>query len=111
MTFSDFGSHKNFFFHQTVGFPPIRWLHNDFMYVRFGGIRNTKTWGKSTSSQKEKEQSNIGFLTWITCKNIEQPCDELRFIIYPCSNITQMCCADKALVYGSSSGCLKSLPI
>ena len=20
------------------------WIHNDSMYVRFGGIRNTKTW-------------------------------------------------------------------
>ena len=22
------------------------WIHNDFIYVRFGGIRNTKTWSK-----------------------------------------------------------------
>ena len=26
----------------------IVWIHNDSMYVRFGGIRNTKTWSKST---------------------------------------------------------------
>ena len=25
----------------------IIWIHNDSMYVRFGGIRNTKTWSKS----------------------------------------------------------------
>ena len=26
----------------------IKWVHNDFMYVRFAGMRNTKTWSKST---------------------------------------------------------------
>ena len=25
----------------------IAWIHNDSMYVRFGEIRNTKTWSKS----------------------------------------------------------------
>ena len=25
----------------------VVWIHNDSMYVRFGGIRNTKTWSKS----------------------------------------------------------------
>ena len=25
----------------------IKWVHNDFMYVRFAGMRNTKTWSKS----------------------------------------------------------------
>ena len=25
----------------------IKWVHNDFMYVRFDGMRNTKTWSKS----------------------------------------------------------------
>ena len=24
-----------------------KWVHNDFMYVRFAGMRNTKTWSKS----------------------------------------------------------------
>ena len=24
----------------------IVWIHNDSMYVRFGGIKNTKTWSK-----------------------------------------------------------------
>ena len=42
----EFGSDKNVF-NQTVGSPPIRWIHNDSMYVRFGGIRNTKTWSMS----------------------------------------------------------------
>ena len=28
--------------------PTHLWIHNDSMYVRFGGIRNTKTWSKST---------------------------------------------------------------
>ena len=28
----------------------IMWVHNDFMYVRFAGIRNTKTWSKSTNN-------------------------------------------------------------
>ena len=27
----------------------IVWIHNESMYVRFGGIRNTKTWSKSKS--------------------------------------------------------------
>ena len=26
----------------------IKWVHNDFMYVRFAGMRNTKTWNKSS---------------------------------------------------------------
>ena len=36
-----------------IRFPPphthtlIRWIHNDCKYVRFGGMRNTKTWSKS----------------------------------------------------------------
>ena len=30
-------------FQQTEGFPLIKWIHSDFMYVRFGGMRNTKT--------------------------------------------------------------------
>ena len=34
-------------FHRTVGVAPSKWIHNDFMYVRFGGRRNTKTWSKS----------------------------------------------------------------
>ena len=29
--------------------PTHLWIHNDrSMYVRFGGIRNTKTWSKSS---------------------------------------------------------------
>ena len=26
--------------------PLIRWIHNDSMYVGYGGMRNTKTWSK-----------------------------------------------------------------
>ena len=26
----------------------IKWVHNDFMCVRFAGMRNAKTWSKST---------------------------------------------------------------
>ena len=26
----------------------VKWVHNDFMYVRFAGMRNTKTWSKSS---------------------------------------------------------------
>ena len=33
-------------------FVPIRWIHNVSMYVTFGGIRNTKTWTKSTDPYK-----------------------------------------------------------
>ena len=28
-------------------FPLLKWMHNDFMYVRFAGMRNTETWSKS----------------------------------------------------------------
>ena len=45
--FPEFGANK-FVLHQTVGSPPIIWIHNNSMYVRFGGIRNTKTWSKSS---------------------------------------------------------------
>ena len=38
-------------FHQNVGLteasPSINWINNGSMYVRFGGMRNTKTWSKS----------------------------------------------------------------
>ena len=50
--FLEFGADKSVF-HHTVGFPPIRWIHNDSMYVRFGGTRNTKTWRKSTEFLKQ----------------------------------------------------------
>ena len=30
-------------FHQTAGPPPIRWIHNDSMYVSFCGIRKSKS--------------------------------------------------------------------
>ena len=50
MTLFPDGANKSVFvFHQTVGSPPIRWIHNDSMYVRFGGIRNTKTWPVNSS--------------------------------------------------------------
>ena len=29
-------------------FSLFSWMHNDFMYVRYGGMRNTKTWSKSS---------------------------------------------------------------
>ena len=40
----EFGADKScikFAFYQTVGSPLISWIHNDSMYVRFGGMRNT----------------------------------------------------------------------
>ena len=46
--FPEFGA--GFVFHQTVGSPPIRGIHNDPLYVRFGGI-NTNTWSKSINDQ------------------------------------------------------------
>ena len=36
-----------FVFHPTVISPPIMTVHNDSIYVRFCGIRNTKTGSKS----------------------------------------------------------------
>ena len=38
---------KVFVFQHREGFPLLKWMHNDFMYVRFSGMRNTKTWSKS----------------------------------------------------------------
>ena len=35
---------------KSMHFVPIRWIHNDSMYVRIGRIRNTKTWSKSSIS-------------------------------------------------------------
>ena len=32
--------------------PTHLWIHNDFMYVRFGGIRSTKTWSKSSNTHE-----------------------------------------------------------
>ena len=33
----------------------MKWVHNDFMYARFAGMRNTKTWSKSTFVLKYHE--------------------------------------------------------
>ena len=37
----------------------IKWVHNDFMYVRFAGMRNTKTWSKSMC-KAIREESDLG---------------------------------------------------
>ena len=42
--FQEFGA--GMYFTLKVIFSPLWWIHNDSMYVRFGGIRNTKTWSK-----------------------------------------------------------------
>ena len=44
----------------------IKWVHNDFMYVRFAGMRHTKTcqWGKSNKTQII---SDSGFMCYIRC--------------------------------------------
>ena len=48
MTFyQNLGLTKVFVFHQTVGSPLFRWMQNDSMYFRFGGMKNTETWSKS----------------------------------------------------------------
>ena len=48
------------YFSRPEAFSLIKWVHNDFMYVRFGGMRNTKTWSKSTFSlvYSTKQQKN-----------------------------------------------------
>ena len=35
------------YFSRQKVFLLIKWVHNDFMYIRFAGMRNTKTWSKS----------------------------------------------------------------
>ena len=47
MTFFQNSVLSKFVFQQTVSFSHIKWIHNDFVYVRFGGMRKTKTWSKS----------------------------------------------------------------
>ena len=53
-------------------------IHNDSMYVKFGGIRNTKTWSKSshydTFNSQRANTVMIGFgISW---KNILKSTDE-----------------------------------
>ena len=49
MTFlPECGADKSLYFSRQKFFLLIKWVHNDFMYVRFAGMRNTKTWSKST---------------------------------------------------------------
>ena len=51
MTFlPECGADKSLYFSRQKLFLLIKWVHNDFMYVRFAGMRNTKTWSKSTES-------------------------------------------------------------
>ena len=47
MTFSpEFGADKSISSDNRFS-PLISWIHNDSMYVRFGGMRNSKAWCKS----------------------------------------------------------------
>ena len=39
------------FFSIEQDFSLLRWMHNDFMYVRFAAMRNTKTWSKSNKEE------------------------------------------------------------
>ena len=48
-------------FHQTVVSPPIRWIYNDSIFVRFCGKGSTKTWSMSTLSLTKKR------LLWPCC--------------------------------------------
>ena len=49
MTFlPECGADKSMYFSIEKDFSLFKWMHNDFMYVRFGGMRNTKTWSKCT---------------------------------------------------------------
>ena len=49
MTFlPECGADKSISLDRSFFFLLIKWVHNDFMYVRFAGMRNTKTWSKST---------------------------------------------------------------
>ena len=36
-----------YYFISDSNIPTHLWIHNDSMCIRFGGIRNTKTWSKS----------------------------------------------------------------
>ena len=49
--FTDLKENVNLYFSIEKNFSLFKWMHNDFMYVRFSGIRNTKTWSKSTLQQ------------------------------------------------------------
>ena len=37
------------YFSKEKDFSLFKGMHDDLMYVRFGGMRNTKTWSKSTT--------------------------------------------------------------
>ena len=39
---------KYLYFSTDKDFSLFKWVYNDFMYVRFAGMRNTKTWSKSS---------------------------------------------------------------
>ena len=45
---SELGADKGFCILADSRFTVIGWIHNDSMYVRFGGMRNTETWSKSS---------------------------------------------------------------
>ena len=73
MTFlPECGADKSLYFSIEQDFPLLKWMHNDFMYVRFAGIRNTKTWSKSivTISSWQKLFSFTDFLCLETGKTV-----------------------------------------
>ena len=43
------------YFISDSNIPTHLWIHNDSMYVRFGGIRNTKTWSKSNQTAEGRK--------------------------------------------------------
>ena len=48
MTFlPECGTDKSLYLSTEQDFSLLKWMHNDSMYVRFAGMRNTKTWSKS----------------------------------------------------------------
>ena len=71
-----------FFPEFEAGFTPIGWIHNDSMYVRFGGIRNTKTWSKSTNCLSVFTVINKPFkLKYVVSFGVLQFCKKMFVII------------------------------
>ena len=77
-----FYQNEGLYFSRQKLFLLIKWVHNDFMYVRFAGMRNTKTWSKSR--QQVLPWQHLFSVSW-TCMNvlyIPNPCTDWSLLFF-----------------------------
>ena len=92
MTFlPECGTDKKYFISDS-NIPTHLWIHNDSMYVRFGGIRNTKTWSKSTFVMNPTKSSFYTLKFQISQLFLMYAASSGFMLCWFTYNINQICC-------------------